>query len=154
MGATTRKLRESLLGRARVVMICAALVAVGIVALSSLVDEGEIVRVTTLDAKGRTHVTPLWIVDLDGRVYLRARSPDAGWLERVRAEPEVTLQRRDADARFRALSEESAAIRAEVNLAMSEKYGFADRLWTRVSDPARAVPVLLAPSTESAMALP
>ena len=154
MGVMTRKLRGFLLRRTRVVMIAAAVLAALLIGVSSLIDEGEIVRVTTLDSKGRTHVTQLWIVDLDTGAYLRARSPDAAWLSRIRAEPEVTLQRRDAEAKFRALGEDRAAIRAEVNLAMGEKYGFADRLWVRLSDPTRAVPLRLVPSAASAAVTP
>ena len=73
-------------------MIAAAALAALLIGLSSLVDEGEIVSVTTRDTKGRTHVTQLWIADLDTGAYLRAGSPDAAWLARLRAEPDVTLQ--------------------------------------------------------------
>ena len=154
MGVMTRKLRGLLLRRTRVVMIAAAALAALLVGVSILIDEGEIVGVTTLDAKGRTHVTQLWIVDLDTGAYLRARSPEAAWLARIRAEPEVTLQRRDAEAQFRVLREESAVIRAEVNLAMGEKYGFADRLWASLSEPARAVALRLVPSSASSAVTP
>lgn len=154
MGALTRKLRKLLLGQTRVVMISTAALAAALVGVSSLIDEGEIVRLTTLDARGRTYVTQLWIVDLDAGAYLRARSSDAAWLARIRSEPEVTLQRHDVDGQFQALGEGSTSILAAVNLAMGEKYGLADRFWARFSDPTRAVPIRLAPLSASAAATP
>ncbi len=153
-GGVTGKMRELLLSRIRVVMIGAAVLAALLVMASYLIEAGEIVRVTTIDSKGRDHVTEVWIVDLDEGSYLRSGSPDAAWLARVRAHPEITLHRGDRDAKFRAVPKEGASIRDQVNLAMSEKYGFADRLWAGVSDHARSVPIRLVPSGAAMTASP
>ena len=134
MGVVTGKMRGLFLDRIRVVMITVAILAVLLVVASRLIDEGEIVKVTTLDSSGRDQVTEVWIVDLDGGSYLRAGSPDAAWLARVRAHPEITVHRGDRDAKYRAVCDEGASIRGRVNLAMSEKYGFADWLWALLSD--------------------
>ncbi len=142
----TGKMRGFVLSRIRAVMIAVAVSTALLVAASYLIDEGEIVKVTTIDSKGRDQVTELWIVDLDEGPYLRSGSPGSAWLARVRVHPEITLHRGDRDARFRALPEDDASIRDRVNLAMSEKYGFADRLWAGVSDRVRSVPIRLVPS--------
>lgn len=145
-GSLTGKLRRLLLRRIRLVMIAVALLAGLLVVATRLIDEGEVVKLTTQDADGRQYVTELWIVDLDESSYLRSGSPDAVWLARLRADPEIELQREGRDARYRAVPEEDAATLDRVNVAMSEKYGFADRLWGRISDRSDAVAIRLVPS--------
>ena len=147
MSGVTSTLRGLLLTRVRVVMIAVGILVALLVGATHLIDEGEIVKVATTDSEGRDHVTELWIVDLEGGPYLRAGSPDVAWLARIRAQPEVTLQRGDLSVNFQAICEEDASIRGQVSLAMSEKYGFADRLWARVSDRRQAVAVRLVPSS-------
>jgi hypothetical protein len=147
-------MRGLLLSRIRAVMLAVATLAALLVVASYVIDEGEIVKVTTIDSKGRDQVTELWIVDLGEGPYLRSGSPDAAWLARVRAHPEITLHRGDRDAKFRAVPEEGASIRDQVNRAMSEKYGFADRLWAGVSDHARSVPIRLVRSGAAMTASP
>ena len=146
MGRVMSKLQGLLLTRVRLVMIAVGVLAALLVGVPYLVDEGEIVKVATVDSNGRDHFTELWIVDLAEGPYLRAGSPEVAWLARIRAQPEITLHRGDLAVNFRAACEEDASIRGRVNLAMSEKYGFADRLWGRVSDRGQAVPVRLVPS--------
>ena len=137
------KLRGLVLGRIRPVMLAVAFLAALLVISSRLVDEGEIVMITTLDSQGRDQVTELWIVELPSGTFLRAGSPDAAWLERLQAQPEVTLERDGAIARFRAVPENTGSIREKVNEAMSAKYGFADRLWGQLADRSLAVPIRL-----------
>jgi hypothetical protein len=114
-----------------------ACVAVG----SAWVDEGEVVELTTFDEQDRPHETELWIVDVDGRRYLRADLPGAEWLARLRARPEAELRRNDARERVRALPVEDAAVRESVERAMAEKYGILDRLVGVVRDEDRVVAV-------------
>src|SRR3990172_13410335 len=59
-----------------------AVVAIG----SGWIDEGEVVQLTTYDARAHGHETDLWIVDVDGRRYVRADLPGAEWLARLRAD--------------------------------------------------------------------
>lgn len=114
-----------------------ACVAVG----SAWVDEGEVVELTTFDERNRPHETELWIVEVDGRRYLRADLPGAEWLARLRARPEAELRRNDERERVRALPVEDAALRESVERAMAEKYGFLDRLVGVVRDEDRVVAV-------------
>jgi hypothetical protein len=130
-------------------MIAVGAVAALLVVSSNLVDEGEIVEVKTVDSAGREHVTELWIVDLPAGPFLRASSPDAQWLARVRAEPEVVVTRRGQQVAYRAIPEADGEIRQHVNAAMREKYGVNDRFWSRVSDTERMVPIRLLPSASA-----
>ena len=142
----TEAARKLLLGRIRTVMIAVASVAALLVIGALLIDEGEIVKITTRDAQGREYVTELWIVELPSGIYLRAGSPDVEWLARIRAAPAIVLERGDEETRHRAVPEPSARTLQALNTAMAEKYGFADRLWARLSDRDLSVPIRLAPA--------
>jgi hypothetical protein len=111
------------------------------------VDEGEVVTLTTIDDQGHSSVTGLWIVEIDGETYLRARSREAKWLERIRARPEVDLTRAGVKQKARATPIEDAALRNAVNWAMREKYGFIDAVLLRIIDHSKAVPILVEPLT-------
>jgi len=141
----TSWVRGLLLGRTRVWMIAVAFLAALIVAGSNLIDEGEVVEVKTYDALGREYVTEVWIVDLDAASYLRAGSSDAAWLQRLQADPEIVLVRRGEESRHRAVPEDDDDTRRLVNAAMADKYGRADRIWARLSDLGRTIPIRLAP---------
>ncbi|MCC6640016.1 MAG: hypothetical protein IT386_02495 [Deltaproteobacteria bacterium] len=128
----------------------ALLVAVGvlvgaIVLASSALDEGEVVTLVTKSGDGVVHETPLWIVEWNGQVYLRAGSSRTEWLARLRAYPEVTLHRGDETLSFTAVPSDDPKTRAAINERMAAKYGFADRLWGHLSDRQRSVPILLEP---------
>jgi hypothetical protein len=118
-----------------------ALVVVG----SMAVDEGEVVTLTTRDEGGATYDTQLWVVDLDGRLYLRSASPDAGWLLRLRERPEVVLERHEEKLAFHAVLLDGGETAAAVNRAMAAKYGATDRFYSRLFPRDRAVVVRLEP---------
>jgi hypothetical protein len=121
--------------------ILLAVVAIG----SAWIDEGEVVQLTTYDARAHPHETDLWIVDIDGRHYVRSDLPGADWLERPEANPDAELERAGAKERVRARSVDDAAIRAAVARAMAEKYGFLDQLTGVLRDEEVVVPVILEP---------
>ena len=117
------------------------LVVVGIL----WVDEGEVVTLTTIDDQGRSAVTGLWIVEIGGEVYLRAGSPEAKWLERIRARPEVELTRDGVMQKMRAIPIEDVALRNAVSWAMREKYGLIDAVIVRIIDHSEAIPIRVEP---------
>ncbi len=121
--------------------ILLAAVAIG----SAWIDEGEVVQLTTYDARAHPHETDLWIVDVDGRRYVRSDLPGADWLERLSANPEVLLQRDSVKEHVMARPVDDPAIREAVDRAMAEKYGFLDRLTDILRDEDVVVPVLLEP---------
>ena len=128
----------------------AAIYAIGIlvgmlVIGALLIDEGEVVTVTTRDAEGQAYETQLWIVQLEGNSYLRANSPRSDWLERARREPAVELERGGTAGRWRIVAESDPELRGRVNQAMAEKYRLSDRLLVLLFDPAEMVPLRLEP---------
>jgi len=130
------------------------LVAVGaviaiLVVGSMAVDEGEVVTLTTQDGGGATYDTQLWIVEVEGRLYLRSAAPDAGWLVRLRARPEVVLERDEEKLAYRAVPLDAGETAAAVNHAMEAKYGATDRFYSRLFPRERAVVVRLDPAEGS-----
>lgn len=128
---------------------CLGTVFVALAALAALwyatVElSGEVVDLKTFDAEGLGYDTRLWIVEDAGALWLRAGAPDMGWLERIRARPEVTLDRPGWDTtRYRAVPvpERTPAIHAR----MEEKYGWADELVGLLGNRDEAVAVRLDP---------
>ena len=141
--AFSRKLRALLLGRSRAVMVGVGVVCVGVVLAAWLVDEGEVVRLLTIDAQLHQQETEVWIVDLDSGSYLRSSAPDSAWVARLRANPVVDLIRHGSQRQYRAVFVDDEAIREELNRAMERKYGFADRLWGRMRDRSSAIAIRL-----------
>ncbi len=47
-------------------------------------------RVATVDAEGNPHVTPIWFIHEDGRIWFTPRKESA-WLEHIRLHPRVAL---------------------------------------------------------------
>lgn len=109
--------------------IVAALLSLGVlvfVAQYVAAESGEVVTVTTVDERGAPQATRIWVVDRDGVQWIRTGSPKSRWMARVKASPEVVIERAGQKHRYRAVSvpEERMAVSA----LMAEKYGWADRL--------------------------
>ena len=111
-----------------------------------LIDEGEVVTLTSRDAGGRSYETQLWIVQVEGASYLRANSPHSDWLARARLAPAVELERGDAVGHWRLVPESDPELRRRVNRAMAEKYRLSDRLLVQLFDSAEMVPLRLEPA--------
>ena len=103
--------------------LLAALVVVFFALQFAASESGEVVVVTAVDDAGTFHETRVWVVDLADGTYLRAGSSDAEWLARVRARPQVLLERADERREVRL---EAADKTPEVNAQMALKYGWAD----------------------------
>jgi hypothetical protein len=87
-------------------------------------ESGEVVVLRTRDAAGEAHETRLWVVEHEGRPWLRAGNADTGWLVRLRAQPEAEVVRSGETLRVQAVPVVEA--RDRINELMNEKYGFAD----------------------------
>lgn len=102
---------------------------------------GEVVVLETVDERGNDFQTKLWVVDIHREPWLRAGDPEATWLKRIEANPDVFLTR----------DGERIALRAEIsdwevdriNYAMREKYGYADQLIELIHDPEAVVAIRL-----------
>ncbi|MEZ4281837.1 MAG: hypothetical protein R3F21_19715 [Myxococcota bacterium] len=102
---------------------------------------GETVELETVDDRGTSFFTTLWVVDLHEQPWLRAGDPEAAWLQRLERDPEVFLVRDGERVAYRAEIEAGSAER--VNAAMREKYGRADQVVAVLHDPARVVAIRL-----------
>jgi hypothetical protein len=124
-------------------------VIAGVVLGALLLDEGDVVTLLDRHA-GQEYETQLWIVELDGVSYLRARNPDAGWLVRIGSGHPVQLRRepgRTSPTRpYEATPSTDAALRERVDAAMAAKYGLADKLWATLAGRSHSLPVALAPA--------
>jgi hypothetical protein len=102
-----------------------ALIIVGLLLLQQIAAEsGEVVTLTTEDDVGALETTRLWIVELEGRQYLRAGMPQAGWYQRLLGNPNVRMQRGDVQQAYMAVPD--LARTPEIDGLMREKYGWAD----------------------------
>lgn len=119
-----------------------ALLATGVLGLS---ESGEVVVLETSNADGSARRTRLWIVDADGHAWLRAGQPGSPWLANLLARPEVSLERGDATARYRAVPVSDAAALARLHALMAEKYGLADRVTGLMRDASASTPIRLDP---------
>jgi len=130
----------------KVLLLLAGLTVATVVFVTAFgIDEGEVVNLSTVDARGAQFETQLWIIKQDGQLYLRAGRPAARWLARLRAHPEVKIERGGTTNAYRAVPVDDPATREAVNRGMAEKYGQADRLIARIFDRSQSVPIRLEP---------
>lgn len=122
-------------------MVLAALVAGTIFAASEY--GGEVVQLTTTDPEGVDHHTSLWIVEDQGRQWLRVGDMDSAWYQRLRANPEVRLKRAGQEGTYRAFPDPLHTER--VNMLMARDYGLADKLIALMRDDSKSIAVRLEP---------
>ncbi len=108
---------------------------------------GEVAELETGDPRGGALQTSVWVVDLSGEVWIRATNPDALWLARLRADPDVRLLRDGVRSPRRALILDD--FDDQIALAMREKYGRADAVMAWMRDPGDYVSIRLEPLRES-----
>ena len=132
----------------RTLVLLVALAVVGVVAAAARIPEGEVVELVTFDRNGRGIETDLWVVDLGGKVWVRAPDVDVSWLQRVRRNATAHLSRNGGLLGVRTVPSEDPAVRAAVNRAMQARYGRLERAYHWLRDPERTVPVQLVPIAE------
>ncbi len=82
---------------------------VGIVILLLIVqtlasERVEVVELHTLDEKGETVTTRVWVMDHDGYQYLRVGGDGSGWFTRLQANKTVQLTRGDTRKTYETLT--------------------------------------------------
>ena len=89
----------------------------------------EVVELHTMDASGEEQTTRLWIVDHEGRPYLRG-DDGSGWVKRLKASAQVSLTRDGERHPYR------WQVRPEkietINQLMRDKYTWGDQVITTV----------------------
>lgn len=120
---------------------------VGLMGLQMVASEsGEVVVLSTRGDGEAAEETRLWVVDHEGRQYLRAGQPQAGWFQRLKAEPRIGLERNGARNAFDAVPEVEK--RTVINDLMRAKYGWADEFIGMMFGRDDATPVRLDPIPE------
>jgi len=89
-------------------------------------EQIEVAVLRTVDEGGIARETKLWVVDMDGSPWVRVARPERSWFDRVRKRPGVELVRHGVALPYRAIEIEDPEMRARVNAAFREKYGFVD----------------------------
>jgi hypothetical protein len=129
------------------------IVAVGLAVLMALgigifgVSElgGEIVTLGTSSSDGGAS-TRIWVVDDAGHAWLRAGSPGNGWLTRIDANPDVTIERAGVLTRYTAVPvRDDPGLRDRIHALMRAKYTWADRIVSLMRDGSKSVPIRLDP---------
>jgi hypothetical protein len=126
-------------------MLLAGTVILALVIAAMLIRQGEVVTLETSDEGGQSYRTKLWIVDLDGKLYVRG-APERPWVQRLGLRPQVTLTRGGKTESFRATVILDPSLADAVNRAMIEKYGGVDHLVDRLFNRAQPAAILLEPS--------
>jgi hypothetical protein len=130
----------------RAVLMIVGLLPLAVTAASFIAGERmEVVVLRTQDAKGIAHDTKLWIVEREGRPWVRGARPNLGWLERIRHNPRVEVVRDGAVLPFQAVIIDSADAERAIDDAMNAKYGWIER-WYELIVPHDPVVVRLDPA--------
>ena len=110
-------------------------------------EQIEVVALRTVDHDGHAHDTRLWIVDHDGRPWVRSIRPTLRWVERIRANPRVELVRDGKTTAHTASIVETEGEKLAIDAAMAAKYGWVDR-WSGLLVRHDTLPIRLDPDGE------
>ncbi len=130
-------MKQVLLGLVAAVLFFVALV----MAASEL--GGEVVRLRTTGTDGSQRETSLWIVEDEGALWLRAGQPGAAWLQQIREQPKVRLERAGATQPYRAVVVPGR--HEHINSLMAEKYGWAEQVIGVIHDDTAVMAIRLDP---------
>ncbi len=107
---------------------------------------GEVVTLQTIDADGSPVTTRLWIVEHDDHFWLRSGEPGSGWLQRLKANPKVIVERDGTPYEYNAVPiEGDPELRDRIHELMAENYAGAERLVSLIRDGNLSIPVRLEP---------
>jgi len=122
--------------RARAKVLRVSIRRIALIALSALFllvlgtwiagEQTEVARLRTFNAAGASHETKLWVVDLDGRPYVRIGRAGRGWGEQLKAHPEVDLIRASGAIPCTASIVTDDSLHDAVDEAFAVKYGWVD----------------------------
>ncbi len=120
-----------------------ALLAVIVIVEVIASESGEVVVLETQNDQGQIEQTRLWVVDYEGRAWLRSGSPMSGWYQRLQANNVVQVTR--SEETMRVSAEPVPAMQQQINTLMNKKYGWADSYISMLFGRDDAVPIRLDP---------
>jgi len=89
-------------------------------------ERTEVARLRTFDEAGTGYETKMWVVDLDGRSYVRIGRAGRGWGERLKAHPLVELIRASGTVPCTSSIVTDDTARHRIDEAFAVKYGWVD----------------------------
>jgi hypothetical protein len=129
------------------IVILLALAVVVVLGHLAMIEVGrEVVTIRTPLPDGEWQETRLWVVDYQGVPWLH--SAGESWVARFEGDPVVELERGGETRRYKAHAVPGP--HPEIDAALREKYGIADR-WVRFLAPCNesVVPVRLQPLADA-----
>ncbi len=87
-------------------------------------ETGEVVVVHTVDDQGEARETRIWVLEDQGKIYIRGG--DGGWTSRVVARPEISVEREGQRLEVLGVLQQDDGTRRRVNRLFREKYGLRD----------------------------
>lgn len=120
---------------ARTLAIAAALLVVAYGALYfAMAERVEVVVLHHHGAEaGDVKTVRVWVVDDAGHAWLRTGAANASWLPRLRAHPQVELERGGATTPFTAVVLEDPPTLARIDELSLQKYGWSEQLLRKLS---------------------
>jgi hypothetical protein len=128
----------------RIVPAAVALPALVAAATYVAGEQVEVVVLRTFDAEGASHATKMWVVDHDGRPWVRVANPRRAWYRRLLANPEVELLRGGRSLPLRATPEPAPEARRAIDAAFAARYGLTDA-WYGILVRRDPIPIRLDP---------
>lgn len=89
-------------------------------------EQTEVAMLRTYGPDRTVHETKMWIVDYEGRPYVRVGRSGRGWGERAHEHPDAELARGGAVAPVHATFVDDPATLSAVDAAFRQKYGWVD----------------------------
>ena len=123
--------------------ISLCLIAIAVIGLQFVASERvEVVILESMNADGQPQETRLWIVDDAGYQYLRA-SADAGWYQRLVANPHISVERNGQRRTYIAVPDLEKTL--VLNQLMNSKYTWGDDIIDYMVDRKQSIAVALQP---------
>lgn len=127
------------------ILVGLAVLALGLQILAS--ERVEVVEVHTKDPGGEPKTTRVWIVDKDGRQFLRAGDQGSGWFGRLSEDPHITVTRHGETRSYTATPR--PALTPEINRLMKQKYTWSETIIGIMIDRDHSMAIELVPAPDA-----
>ena len=105
-------------------------------------ETGEVIVVHTVDEAGEPRETRSWVLEDQGRTYIRGGA--GGWTSRVAANPDILVESGGQEREVRGVVQPDAGARVRINRLFREKYGWRDAVVSvLIADPGREAAVVI-----------
>ncbi len=126
----------------RIVLGFVGLILVLVVLQVVAAESGEVVVVHTVDEAGEPRETRIWVLEDQGRSYIRGGP--GGWAARVEANPDISVESAGQKREVRGVVQTEDGLRMRINRLFREKYGWRDGFISLlIADPGREAAVVI-----------